>query len=169
MAKLIKKSKCTFEEGYIIKNGKQIGLPFIVWAQLNELEIMMQEHAYLKAQPTYQPGPSLEGFERKSAFTKDRPYVDAPDTPVTDKRVAEALAFIDESEKVENAATVNNAIDKFGALIDWAASKKFIEDDCYTRIDTPSLGNPLELTPEAIVSVLRVLIEDPAVCMRLGE
>ena len=163
MAKLIKKSKCEFEAGIIVRDDEQVGLPFAVWAQLNRLELMLQQFRYLDDQPAYHKAPSLEGFERMSALESKRPYVDRPDTPNIDKRIEEAMAFMEECDKVNDASQINIAIDKFGALIDWCAADKFIEGDCFNVIDTPMLHNPLELTPQEIVEILSLMVESPIV------
>jgi len=163
MAKLIKKSKCSFEAGHIIKKGEVVGIPQVVWMQLNKLEVIYQQYCYLKKQPAYQPGPSLDDFKRQSSLTSDRPYVETPETPVTDKRVAEAMAFMEETDKTCNACKVNEVIDEYGDLIDWLNADKFIEGNCYSAIDTPFLGNPLELDDASVVKIISMIIESPIV------
>lgn len=163
MAKLIKKSKCKFEAGIIVKKNKQIGIPYCVWCQINKLELMLQQYNYLKQQPSYQAGPTLEGFKRESALKVDRPYIDTPDTPTIDKRVEEAMRFMSETDRVNEAVDTNKAIDDFGELVDWCASDKFIEGDCYKIIDTPMLGNPLELEPTEVAAALKILVCAPVV------
>lgn len=161
MAKLIKKSKCKFESGIIVKKSKQVGIPYAVWCQLNKLEVMLQQYMYLKGQPAYNAGPSLEGFERESALTSERPYVEKPETPVIDRRTEEAMTFMAEADAVNDANEINEAIDNFGALIDWCAADKFIEGECYKLIDTPQLGSPLALDPESIARLLTILVKEP--------
>lgn len=161
MAKLIKKSKCTFEAGQIVKKNELVGIPYKVWAQLSKLEIVVQQYDYLASQPKYSAGPSLQGFERKSALKKNRPYVDAPDTPVTDRRVAEAMEFMAEIDSVNDAEKINEMIDDYGALIDWLSADKFVEGDCFNPIDTPSLGNPLYLMPVDVVRIIEFMVKRP--------
>lgn len=161
MAKLIKKNKCTFEAGHIVKKNEIVGIPYKVWAQLNKLELIVQQYDYLKSQPKYSAGPSLNGFERKSALKESRPYIGVPETPVTDKRVKEALEFMAEVDSVNNADEVNQKIDEYGALIDWLAADKFVEGDCFNAIDTPSLGDPLYLAPCDVVSILEYIVKNP--------
>lgn len=163
MAKLIKKSKCKFEAGHIVKKDKIVGIPTRVWLQLNKLEVMLQQYKYLKDQPAYNAGPTLEGFERISVMDINRPYVDLPDTPIMDKKVEEAMAFMVEADKVSNAAEINSAIDNFGALIDWCTADKFIEGDYFGEIDTFMLGNPLYLRANDVVDALRLIVESPIV------
>ncbi len=157
--KLIKKSKCKFDHGYIVKDGEIIGIPENVWLQLNKLEIMVQQYYYLRDQGPARRGPSLEGFVRKSDIKPDRPYIDAPDTPVTDKRVAEAMEFMREVDCVNKTDEVNEAIDAFGALIDWLSDNKFVEGTCTQPIDTFMLGNPLMLSPNGVVSFIEMMVK----------
>lgn len=161
MAKLIKKSKCTFEEGHIIKKNKVVGISEIVWLQLNKLELVAQQYMYLAGQPEYQAGPSLDGFERQSALKSARPYVEKPETPTIDERVAQAMAFIEETDAVNNAAEVNRIIDEYGELIDWCNSDKFIEGNCTKPIDTLELGDPLYLTGQNIADLITIVVTSP--------
>ena len=163
MAKLVKKSKCTFEAGHIVKKDKVIGLPMNVWLQLNKLELIAQQYRYLVIQPAHCDGPSLEGFERKSMFGNDRPYAEMPDTPVMDQRVEEAMKFMAEIDGLNDTMEINQAIDSFGDLVDWCAGKKFIEGDCYKVIDTPEVGNPLTLEPQDIADFIKIVVSSPIV------
>lgn len=163
MTKLIDKTRCTFENNRIVCEDEVVGIPVDVALQLHKLELMVQQYDYLKGQPEYAPAPSLDGFERKTSVGKDRPYVAAPDTPVTDNRVQEAMAFMAEVDKVNEAADVNNMIDRFGKLIDWLAVPKFVEGSFTGIIDTPVLGSPLELTPGDVATILSNIILHPVV------
>ena len=166
MTKLIKKKDCKFKAGHIIRKDKVVGIPTCVWLQLNKLELMVQQYLYLQKQPSYQKAPSLEGFVRESALKGNRPYIECPDTPVSDRRFQEAMAFMAEQDAVQHAAETNEMIDRFGALIDWLAGNKFIEGDCKNLIDTPKLGNPLELKPDQVASILHMIATSP---IELGE
>ena len=163
MTKIIKKSKCKFEHGLIVKKNKVIGVPTVVALQLMKLETVYQQWDYLRKQPAYQPGPSLNGFERKSIFDTELPYVDMPDTPVTDARIEEAMAFMEECDKVEETGKVNEQIDEYKALIDWCSGDTFVEGNYEQALDTPCLGNPLELEPHTIVSILMAVVSNPIV------
>lgn len=161
MTKLIKKSKCTFENGYIIKKNKVVGIPRIVHLQLDKLECMLQQMDYLITQPAGRPGPSLNGWQRKSALKSDRPYFDAPDTPVTDRRVEEAMQFMKEVDAVQDTVDTNKLIDEFGELIDWCAADKFVEGTDHSQLDLYVLGNPLELKPQTVAALLGRLVTSP--------
>lgn len=167
MPKMIKKSKCQFEAGHITKKNELVGIPAVVHMQLDKLEIMLQQAEYLENQPVGTPAPSLDGFVRKTTLTSDRPYVEMPSTPVTDKRVAEAMQFMAEADAVNDTATINRTIDEFGALIDWCAADKFVEGQDTSAIDLYILGNPLELTPDKIAGYISGLVLAPAIDMEL--
>lgn len=161
-AKLIKKSKLTFEAGHLIKKDKVIGLPVNVWLQLNELETMIQQYDYLKKQKEYSPGPTLDGFERRRSEYFDNILEEVlPETPVSDKRVAEAKAFMDEVDRVDKAKEVNETIEHFHDLMLWCQHDKFIEGDCYNPIDLYVLGNPLELTEEKVARIIECMVFNP--------
>lgn len=163
MAKLIKKSKCKFEAGYIVRKGETVGIPIAVWNQLNKLELIVQQYDYLLGQPTFREAPSLDGFKRRSIFKTERPYAEPPETPVTDRRVKEAMEFMAEVDEVNDVHEINEAIDRFGELIDWCAKDKFIEGSCGYPIDTPMLGDPLTLSPERIATTLALIIKNPII------
>lgn len=160
--KLIKKDKLTFKAGHLIKKNKVVGLPVNVWLQLNELETMIQQYDYLKKQKEYNPGPSLDGFERKrSEYFDNILEVLPPETPVSDKRTAEAMAFMKEVDQVDKANEVNKTIERFRDLMLWCQHDEFIEGDCYNPIDLYVIGNPLELTEEQVAQFIERMVFDP--------
>ena len=167
--KIIKKSKCHMQNGYVCKKNKIIGMPEEVVLQANMLEEMAQQWGYLKRQPNYVPAPSLDGFVRESIDDGALPYRDNPDTPTMDARVAESMAFMDEVDMVENKVQTNIMIDKFADLISWCDSDSFVSGDCFKRIDTPYIGNILELTGNTIAILLERMVSDPAVSLASKE
>lgn len=159
MSKLIRKESIIFENGRFYHKDEEVNIEGAVAAQLNKLELMVQQYQYLEEQEPYSAGPSLAGFERKTAIGTDRPYIDAPETPVLDKRAEEAKAFMEEIDSMTDAKEVNRQIDAFGELIDWCAKAKVpTYEGLYAPIvDTPVLGNPLELTTDTVVEWLTKL------------
>lgn len=161
MTKLIKKKDCKFKHCQIVKGDELIGIPRTVWMQLNKLELMSQQYEYLLEQPAYQAGPSLDGFVRKSALDKKMPYIDMPDTPVSDARVEEAFEFMREVDACTSVAEANDMLDRFKDLVLWCDNKKFVEGNCLEPIDTPYLGNPLELKGKHIAKLLMKMASSP--------
>lgn len=161
MTKLIKKKDCKFKHCQIVKGDELIGIPANVWLQMNKLETMYQQFCYLQAQPKHQAGPSLEGFVRKSMIEDNMPYIKAPETPVTDARVEEAMAFMAEVDAVSSVAEANGMLDRLKDLVLWCDNKKFVEGNCLEPIDTPYLGNPLELKGKHIAKLLKAMASSP--------
>ena len=164
MAKFINKSDCVWDNGYVVNGDEIVNIPFAVAMQARALDIMLQQYRHLKKQPTYVPAPSLDDFKAQHIYDGNRPYLEMPDTPVTDKRVAESMAFLDECHREATVKEVNAAIDKFGLLVDWLDSDKILVDDtatCSNRFDTPALGDMLELSSEDVVSILLTIAESP--------
>lgn len=155
-----------FLEGHVIDpdTGDCIVLPVAVVYQAHKLDLMAQQYDYLNGQPAYQPGPSLQGFQRKSIQDHPRPYLEDPETPVTDARVAEAMAFMAEADVMNQVNDVNDAINEFGDLFDFLCSDHWFEPaNGATFVDAPTLGNILELTPEEARGILEEIAASPIV------
>lgn len=162
MTKLINKSKCEFEYGFIVKKDKVVFLPHSVYLQLMKLENMVQQHAYLKQQDPYCPGPSLDGFEFKSALKNKMPFVEVTETPVADKRVEEAMLFMEEMDNVDKTNKINEMIDRFADLIRWCQNDKFIATNCpHPPIDTYMIGDPLLLTDTMVCNAISKIVTGP--------
>lgn len=158
--KMIKKDKCKFENGFVCKGSKIIGLPADVALQIQKLELMIQQYEYLASQPAPRPMPSLDGFKFNDGLPKPM-HFDRPDTPTMDARVAEAMAFCEEVEEVDNAIEVNKMIDRFTALINWCNADKFVAGDYVSPLRCPRIGDPLKLTEDQIVGTLLDMVIHP--------
>lgn len=159
MSKLISKKQMIYENGRFYHKDLEVHIEGAVAAQLNKLELMVQQFEYLEEQAPYSAGPSLAGFERKTAIGTNRPYVEVPETPTLDKRAEEAKAFMEEIDAASDAKEINRQIDAFGELIDWCSKVKVpTYDGTYSPIvDTPVLGDPLDLKAETVVEWLTKL------------
>ena len=170
MAKLINKNKCKFENGYIIHKHKIIGVPVVVGMQMRKLELMFQQWRYLKQQPGYTPAPSLDGFEFKSGLHDVDWHVERPSTPAMDARLEESMQFIADVDKVDDYHKINEMIDQFEALIRWCEADKFVPGDDLAPIDAPCcIVNPLTLDPRDVVSVIEMMVYDPAIDINVKE
>lgn len=143
MAKMYKKSDLTFDNGYVVDSDNNVVcLPDKVAEQINKLETWVQKHEYLKSQPEEQAAPSLDGFERQSCFAKVRIVTD---TPELDARIARAESIRAELQNKEACDVANELIEKMSEMFGWINCDTFVEGTEVVRIDTPTLGNPLEL------------------------
>lgn len=163
MAKIYKKSELVFAEGYICdKDMNILEVPGGLIEKLSNLDRALQEKEYLDAQPEGTESPNLEGFKRKSMFDKiELPLMEKPETPIADAREAEALEFMKEVDEVNKVDDFNEIIRKHRDLFEFAGDDTVITciTDAFTPapIDTPVLGNPLELTADKLLGFLEKL------------
>ena len=149
--KMYKKSDLSLVDGLLLAEDGTIVKPVgDVIAQANELDTLYQKAMYLKAQPAASPMPSLAGFERKSNFDIGVGFT--ADTPLLDKKSEEAMKLMEEIDDYNTANEVNKFLEGYADLIRFAASDKVVcsEDDAIEVFDTPALGDPLEISVEAI-------------------
>lgn len=143
MAKMYSKIDLTFSNGYVIDDDHNVVcLPDKVAEQLNELEEIFQKAEYLKTQDPASPMPSLDGFERESIR---QTIVIEASTPTLDAKVEEGMKIRDELRKMSNADTMNETISKYQEVFHFVQDDTFVEGDKAVFIDTPKLGNPLNL------------------------
>ena len=159
MAKFVKKDKLTMKQGRIVtkKKGKVVGLPHDVFYQLSMLELAAQKLDYLIDQPDAQEAPSLAGFKKKSIFMN--PEIDIKSgTPHLDKKIEEAKAIMDEIDLLSDKETIEDILHCFTALIRWCSEDEFVPGDCYLPIDTPVLGNVLELDEDYVLGLVSKIV-----------
>ena len=152
MAKMYNKSQVTFSNGYVIDDDSNVVcLPDKVAEQLNELEEIFQKAEYLKAQDPASPMPSLDGFERESI--RQTVTVEAS-TPTLDAKVEEGMKIRNELRKMNNADTMNEFIFKYQEVFHFVQDDTFVEGDKAVFIDTPKLGNPLDIKVDDLLDKL---------------
>ena len=165
MIKFVKKNKLQFVNGFICdKKGNVLGGFEEVARLANNIEDEVQQQAYLKAQPEAIPMPSLDGFVRESINKVSMPTVGMPETPVTDARIEEALAFAHEMQNVHDAKEINELFEKCEALYKFVNADVVpidtdpaSEDLGLNLFDTPTLGNPLDWDDAFITKILLAL------------
>jgi len=153
MAKLVSKSDLEFDQGYVTYDGDVVSIGLALTRQLNELETKVQEARYLHRQPDAQPVPSMDGFERQS--TINAICMDSPDTPELDASVERAMRIAKEIDAIDTSKKLNKVFSEYDKVAEFLATDKVLVDDAIIeRIDTPVLGNPLELTGEKLLKIL---------------
>lgn len=151
MAKFYSKSDLSFKSGYVVNaEGDVVALPKGVAKQLNDIETMVQEAAWVSEHEVEEREP--EEFKRKSAFG-GTPKVVA-DTPELDKKIEEAMKLREEIEQQLCADKLNEIIAGYKEAFAFCAEEDFVEGDEVTRLDLPTLGDPLKLTADGLVSVI---------------
>lgn len=142
--KTYKKSKLSYVNGMLVtKKGKVVYPGSDVVRQANELEKMMQEYEYLKAQPEFQPKPSLEGFKRVHERENLGKFHTL--TPTLDSEVKKTLALLRELDEKNDMDKANDEMAKHKELIDFLNSDVVVglEADDIELFDTPTLGDVL--------------------------
>lgn len=153
--KMYKKSDLTLNHGLLVSKDGDIILPdYRIVQQANALEDMVQETAYLMAQPKATPMPSLDGFERRSIDdSESRKFT--VDTPIMDAKSDEAMKLMDEIDDMATANKANSVIDRFKTLLDFVTQDFVV--DCGNKLykfDTPTLGDVLKLTEADVVNAI---------------
>jgi hypothetical protein len=157
--KMYKKSILSLIDGMLVSpDGDIVGVDPAIVSQANKLETLFQQGKYLMAQPEATPAPSLDGFERKSAFDISESKFDVS-TPVLDAKAEETMALMDELDDMATASKANDMIEEFRELISFAMADYVV--DCGTpvclRFDTPTIGSVLELTPKDVSNVVALV------------
>lgn len=161
MAKYVNKSKLDFKDGRLVKKNKVVFADYSVVQQYNLLEQMVQRAMYLGAQPAYSPAPSLNGFEFESALDRSSFAVGMPETPITDKKYEEAMAYMAEIKSCHQADELNNAIGGFLDLLEFCESDEVLvhKCGCDDRFDGVTLGSPLGLTVDAVKKYIAIVAD----------
>ena len=156
--KYMNKKNMQLIDGFLCnKKGHVLGINPKVAELANALDTMVQKKLYLDKQPDAQPMPSLDGFKRRHMHELVLPQIKPAETPVTDKRVAEAMAFVHEVEDQHTAGKVNEMVKEFAMLFDFANNDKiWVDTDVFEEyeFDTPELGNPLDYDAELLLEAI---------------
>lgn len=144
MAKFYSKSDLTFKSGYVVNaTGDVVALPKGVANQLNSIEEMVQKAKWVAEHESAEEEP--EEFVRKSAF-KTAPTITV-DTPLLDQKVEEAVQLHEEIKRQLCAEKLTDIIKGFKEAFAFCDEDDFVEGDKVVRLDLPTLGDPLKLTP----------------------
>jgi hypothetical protein len=148
---MYKKSDLKLVDGMLVHDGEIVQPDPAIVDLANELETSLQKAAFVAAQPSATPMPSLEGFERVHEDDDVVSEFEAK-TPVTDAKVKEAMAIMDEADDVEAAELANAALTYYAELIKFVKADYVVAVDAarITKFDTPALGSILDLTVDGI-------------------
>ena len=158
MAKIRYKNQLAYKSGYLIDvDDEVVALPTKVAEQLNNLDTLVQKARYLNGQPKASPEPSLDGFVRETEVSV--PKLKDPITPAIDHKERESKAILKEIRSKMEADAVNDIVDANKEAFVFMDNGEFIEGTEVVRLDLPELGNPLELTAEKMLSILKAVIK----------
>lgn len=152
--KLIDKKKLSFSNGVVVMDDEIVSIDPKVVSILNAMETAIQMRTYLSVQPKAAPMPSLEGFKRERIGKTWE--IEDPETPELDAKVERAKKLCAEIDAMTDVKKANKLLEKISPLMNFADSDKIMVSLDYNGlvIDTPNIGNPLELTPEEILKII---------------
>ena len=152
--KMYKKSDLQLINGMLVSGDEIIAVSDRIVRQANGLETLVQKAEYLADQPSATPMPSLDGFERKSANEFGERFVAT--TPMTDLKVAEAMAIMDEADDVAITEAANELLNHFTELAKFIREDYVIDTNSSSIIafDTPTLGSILDLTTDDLMHAI---------------
>ena len=156
MAKLIKKSSCKTVDGLLMKGKGKLVSPSmdVIW-QFRKLDAMVQRLHYLEDQDAFHEMPSLEGFEPidVDAIKAVRYKIAKPSTPSMDARIAEAKAFMEETQVMHDTAEANVLVGKFVDLLAFCDSDSFVATDMSFE-NMAVLGDIMKLKAEDVMNYI---------------
>lgn len=152
--KLIDKKELSFDKGVITMGDEVVSVNSEVVRILNTMETAIQMRIYLRQQPKAAPMPSLDGFKRERI--KKTWELEDPETPELDAKVERAKKLCEEMDAMADVKKANKVLKQISPLMDFADSDKVLVSTDYDGqvIDTPFIGNPMELTPEKILELI---------------
>lgn len=157
MAKFYSKSDLTFKSGYVVSaTGDVVALPKGVANQLNAIEEMVQKAAWLEAQPAETKAPDLGEFVRKSAF--DSAPTITVDTPTLDAKIKESMRLDADIKRQLCADKLNEIIGTYKEAFAFCSEEDFVEGTDVTRLDLPTLGDPLKLTANDLAAIIGSMV-----------
>ncbi len=169
--KMYKKNELSFIDGMLVTEDGKIVVPSKkIVNQFNDFETMCQRHDYMADQPDYSPAPSLDGFERKSAFGHAGGFVQ--NTPLIDAKVEETMKLLDELDRARATNDANDLLDEFEHMMLFVVNDYVVDLGDGAELvlfDTPTIGDPLKLTEKEIVSVIGVICGASEVKVRCKE
>jgi len=160
--KLINKNELVFRNGYFYCDNERVAIDGIVVNQFNEFEEIIQKYNYLEKQGDYHSMPTLDGFEREH-ISPIEINVEAP-TPVLDMEIAKTKAMLSEIDGQSMAEEITRVANHYKEMLYWIGSETIdVRDNNFFdefRVDTPLLGDPLELTKDVIMEYITHMVTD---------
>ena len=153
MAKIYKKSKLSYKNGYIVKGDKVVGVDNTIVAALNRFEREYQKYLWGDDEPV--ESVKNEPFRFQTEHGDVYPHV-TPETPLLDLKATETLLIMNELDEIESAKKINKVFDDNSDLFMWLDSKHIVESkqQCQLQFDLKYLGNPLELTKDRLADII---------------
>lgn len=150
MAKMYKKDKLQYKNGFIVKGDKVVGVDNAIVAALNRFERAYQKFLWNKNIEKPKPVED-KPFEFETEHGNIYPKV-TPDTPLLDIKALEAITIMDELDEIKAADKINEIFNANFDLFAWLDSEYIVscKNQQQLRFDLLFLGNPLELNKDKL-------------------
>jgi hypothetical protein len=157
--KMINKKDCEYKGGYIVCDGKIVGVDNEIVDLLNKLDTDVQRAEFEKNHIA-KPAMPMPEFEPKSEHGCLVPFIQA-DTPEMDKMAEHSMKIMDELDAVAGAELANEYIAGVGPLLMFVNDEFIVSGEQGTqhRFDLPVVGNPLELDKEKLADLIVGMFE----------
>lgn len=152
--RIVKKESLQFIDGYIVDNDSNVVNQAELVRQFNELNEISKFNQFVlrNKRAIEQSGEQVEYDPSNSDE-----YMEIPETPLANERQAEQAAIEDEAQGVALVHDFNRIIGKFRNLLNFVSDENILITG--TATTEKFAQNPLELTEERLVSILKVSLE----------
>lgn len=157
--KLIKKEELTYKNGYLTdKEGNVVSTECI--GSLNCLERVYQKALHnINAKESMVKPTAIKPFEFESEHD-DTVVIEKPETPALDKRAAEALEFLKETNAEDTYKRASFISKRFAEVNEFVNNNLVcISDKGTYRLDLKLIRNPLKLTKARLAEIYETIAE----------
>lgn len=157
--KMYKKKELSYKNGYIVKDGKVIGIDNEVVDLINQLEEDYQRALWNKAHPA-KPAVETPEFEFVTEHGDIYPNI-VPETPYLDKAVKESMEIMKDIDAISTAQNVQYYLEGIQPVINFVNDKRVVSfnQENQHRFDCKLLGNPLKLDKNTIAEFVMQMFE----------
>ena len=155
MATIINKKQLRFTNGYLELEGTLVAPSFL--KDYMELEDFLQQARYKN-----ELDKEVLVFHRESMAEGPLIKIEDPATPTMDKEAKKVDKISKEAIALVAAGEARNVLNQFNSVCEFVMQDSVVlYDENYraSLIDTPMLGNPLELTEEKLVDLVCEAVE----------
>lgn len=154
MAKMYKKDKLQYKNGFIVKGDKVVGVDNTIVAALNRFERAYQKFLWnenIEKPKPVEDKPFMFETEHGNIYPKV-----TPDTPLLDIKALETMTIMDELDEIKAAEKINEVFNDNLDLFAWLDSEYIIscKHQQQLQFDLRYLGNPLKLTKDRLCEII---------------
>jgi hypothetical protein len=156
---LVEKDSLKYDSGYLVKGDDIVGIDGTIIVQLNVLEKLNQRNKFYSDNPRKATEPD-KPFE----FTSEHEIeieLKMPETPILDKEIEKSLKLCSEIDTLSVTKELQSMMSRFKELLAFVDNDKVLIsfDGIPKKLDLKTLGNPIHLTQDKVISILTTAAE----------